>query len=397
MSKTHTVRKMWLTLVVLSILTNLVISPAIWAQISPLDRFKGKNQLKAQKLEQEVSHALKKVRKLERTKPDEALQILQVYKAILENDTTLTKSRRVSLLSYINGRLQEVQRTAKLTDSVTAQKSKTVSTQQKQFEKYAASNPGAKSTFEQMKKSNDFFKSRVAQNNQVKAQKEGAFRLALLDVDKAAVPITGDVTFPKYWKQLSETRKLFTGPKLTKKEQELLKALNSVMSVEFDHTPFDKVIEYLQETTKQIIVLDGPSIREVGLIYDTPITFKSPGKVTFRTVLKKVLGDVGLAYILKDGTIQVVSPQKARDSLVVRAYPISDLVPTDPRFGPNYNRALGNHYAARLAQMIQTTVEPGSWQANGGRGTIGYDPVSRSLIISNSAEMHYSLSSGFGR
>jgi hypothetical protein len=44
------------------------------------------------------------------------------------------------------------------------------------------------------------------------------------------------------------------------------------------------------------------------------------------------------------------------------------------------------------------TIEPNSWEARGaqGGGTIAYDPITMSLIIKQTAEVHYQLS-GLGR
>jgi hypothetical protein len=38
--------------------------------------------------------------------------------------------------------------------------------------------------------------------------------------------------------------------------------------------------------------------------------------------------------------------------------------------------------------MIQTSVDPQSWQANGGNGSIVFNAPSMSLIIKQSAEVH---------
>ena len=39
-------------------------------------------------------------------------------------------------------------------------------------------------------------------------------------------------------------------------------------------------------------------------------------KVTLRTVLKKVFGDLGLTYIIKDATIEVMTPERAKNFTV---------------------------------------------------------------------------------
>ena len=87
--------------------------------------------------------------------------------------------------------------------------------------------------------------------------------------------------------------------------------------------------------------------------------------ISVRTVLRKVLGDFNLAYIIKDQAIQVTSPLKARESMVVRAYPVADIVNGGAlrrhpglHFGPAVQQAQVLQNAAQLIDMIQSTVEP---------------------------------------
>src|SRR5262249_46389575 len=142
---------------------------------------------------------------------------------------------------------------------------------------------------------------------------------------KAVTPMEGNLEYPKYWAKLTENRKIVTGQKLTDKEVAMLKALNSTLSVDFNNTRLRDVIEYLNEKTGQSIYADDASLKDANVEYDDPVTFRAK-KITLRTVLRKILADKGLSYILTDGNIQIVTIQKARETMVVRAYPINDLV-----------------------------------------------------------------------
>jgi hypothetical protein len=55
------------------------------------------------------------------------------------------------------------------------------------------------------------------------------------------------------------------------------------------------------------------------------------------------------------------------------------------------------YMAFEMMQMIVNTVEPSSWAANGGKGTIWFDPVTQSIVIRNSAELHLSAAAGIYR
>src|SRR5262249_1808210 len=101
-------------------------------------------------------------------------------------------------------------------------------------------------------------------------------------------------------------------------------------------------------------------------------------------------------YIIKEEAIQVTSPQKAKESMVVRAYPVGDLVAsTEMQFGPFVNQALMLQNVNQLIDLIQSSIDPSSWQINNGPGTIPFNQATMSLVIKHSAEIHYSPANSF--
>jgi hypothetical protein len=106
-----------------------------------------------------------------------------------------------------------------------------------------------------------------------------------------------------------------------------------------------------------------------------------------------------LTFVIKDGNVHVITPDRMKDYTVVRYYPVQDLMaPINPRFGPIAAAAQRQQQANQLILMITQTIEPTSWQGLGERGfaTISYDPASMSLVIRHTAEMHFMLGGGFG-
>ena len=100
---------------------------------------------------------------------------------------------------------------------------------------------------------------------------------------------------------------------MTEAEVKLMKALNSPLKdIDFDKTKFSDVLQYLQDKTGQSIIIPKAILEEVGVTYETGVTLKADG-VTMRTILKKILGDLNLTYIVKDGTIQVTTPERQAD------------------------------------------------------------------------------------
>jgi hypothetical protein len=187
--------------------------------------------------------------------------------------------------------------------------------------------------------------------------------------------------------------------KYTKAEKELLKALNSVMTPNFQNNTLKEAIEYIQEKTGLNVFFDEVSLKEAGVEYDTDrVNFKAPSKVTVRTILKKILADKGLTFIIKEAAIQVMTPGKAKDFVVMRAYPVQDLV-VPVTMGPNpyFNQQQMYANVNGLILNIMNSVEPGSWQINGGTGTITFNQATMSLMIRNTAEFHYQMAGALQR
>src|SRR5207244_12994854 len=163
----------------------------------------------------------------------------------------------------------------------------------------------------------------------------------------------------------------------------IFRRLNKLISPTFKESHLQDVIEYLQTLIGQTIVLDPRAMEEAGITYDTPVTLKLKN-VAVRTVLKKVVRDLGLTYVIKDEVIEVITHEKAKSMMSVRVYSVADLVNDPTELGTVLQ-------AAMRLDRIQSTLDPETWKANGGAGTIVYNPLTRSLVIKQTAEFHASM------
>ena len=110
----------------------------------------------------------------------------------------------------------------------------------------------------------------------------------------------------------------------------------------------------------------------------------------------ELLGDLGLAYVIKDGSIQVTTPLRAKETLTTRTYYLGDLVSyTDTRLGPVLTQALLLKTGREIVEMIKGSVDPSTWRENGGEGTIAFDPRTLSIVVKQSAEVHSILGSSY--
>lgn len=373
----------------------LLLALPIIARADDLADILERDRIATQKLVADTNDALAKTKNLDKADLAQVKKGLENAIVKVTDAKELPEAERKTLRERLQTRLAEVNRLVRVQE-ITQEEAAKRAAEKRKREQDAA--PGQSLT-DTAKRQIGATKNQIAAADQLRVQKAKGELGVFASLEASATPIDGVVEYPKYWAKLTETRKNFAGTKLTPKEVSLLKALNSTLSVDFKNNTFKDVIEYLQLKTGLTIVVDETSLKEAMVEYGDPVNFKVQN-VTVRTILKKVLADRGLAYILQEGTVQVVTNQRARDAMVVRSYPIDDLVGLNNQFyGPFLNRAIMLNNVQTLIQNIQNAIDPSLWNVNGGPGSITFFEPSRSLIVRAPAEMHYMFGGGglFGR
>lgn len=395
-----------------------------------LEQYKRLTEVAAQKMESEVREALAAAQKLTPTAPDEAIGRLRTVLTKLEEDTALTEARRTSLIRQVKDRIRATAYASRRVDDPSAAKL-VAAIRRAEDERRTTETANIKRTLDTIRNlqkdgkleearrlADDLNKhypeglsTRAADRNaavidQVAKHREQREdqdrRLAALsrEVDKTATPAGQEVEFPRDWAEKTKKRSSVTA--LTDKEKAILKALNSPIRKKFKDARFEEVIEELSTAMDQPIMLDKAALAEANINYDTPVSLDAKG-VAARTALRMVLGQFGLAYIIKDQTIQVTSSQRARDTMVTRVYYLGDLLDLNPfgaaRFGAGpVNQLQVTQTVAQIIDLIKKSVEPASWQGEGGgQGSITFNAATMSLVIKQSAEVHAMLSSSLGR
>ncbi len=242
---------------------------------------------------------------------------------------------------------------------------------------------------------------RISEAGRVARDQGEGRRLALNSVSKSATPIPGDIQYPSNWAEIDKRKEKYrTGATLTDKEKAILASLATVVDerIELKEQPLEKVLEFLQKLLGSDFRVDKKAIEELQLTYETPISVSLPRGLTKRTVARRILGDVGLAYIIKEERIEVTSAERANKEVTTQTYQIDDLLglsdPTTFRFGGAMSPPRMDATARFLIEMIQSQVEPNSWDKNGGPGSITYFAATRTLIVRNTAEVHAMMGIG---
>lgn len=389
---------------------------------SKLDQVGRLNEVAAQKIESDVRTALMAAQRTD--KPQQAAERLKQVLARLEDDTTLSKDRRDNLLSMLRARIKTLENSPaqealnekdlqaaiqrleqkkqdgkkneeqeklrrRLNTVLELQKEGKVAEARKAADELAKDYPAEPTVAAAVRNTSAL--EQLASAKEVRLEKERKTAQALRDVEKSAIPPAGDIEFPKDWKERTKRRKPFDYVPLTAKEQAILRALNSPVSVNFDKERFQDVLEYLSTVMDQPILVDKKALEDANINYETPVSLAVRG-ATARTVLKRILGEFGLVYVIQNGTIQVVPAAQAKEIMVARSYYVGDLV--------NFNAGGQLQMAQSVAGIIDTiqnSIDPPSWQANGGPGTIQFHFPTMSLVIRQSAEVHGMISSSLLR
>jgi hypothetical protein len=162
------------------------------------------------------------------------------------------------------------------------------------------------------------------------------------------------------------------------------------MNLTIEGENFEYFLTAMEKQLGVSLLVDRPALEAAGIRMDTPVTVKARNW-TGRTVLKKVLSDLGLSYIIRSEEIQVTTAERTRETLVTRSYYIGDLLGvSNLQLPPWYNQQQFAQTLASIIESIKSQVDPRSWQPEGA-GSIVFEPLSMSLIIRQTAEIHFLL------
>jgi hypothetical protein len=387
-----------------------------------LEQYRNRNAVAGQQLENEIHDAVVDAQRLAQADPAKAVDRLKRALARLDDDTVLTPTRRDSLVRDLKERIRvyeanaargpsrdgdktvkdavrkdaEDRRTAD--DEKVAQQISSIQALRKDGKyreatdlaadlgKRYPNNPAA-----QVAARTSAMSDRVAEERDYRAEFEKRALAQMRSPEKSSLLPKGDVEYPsrEEWEKMGKRNKVA----LTEQEQAIMDALNTRIDIDVKEKRIEDVLDYFQDKFNINIIPDKAGMEQAGVGYDSTVSIKAK-KLPLRTVLRKILGDLHLAFVVKEEHIQVTSVERAKAIMTTRVYYVGDLTGAfDMRFSPAFNQLQKAQAVGYLMDTIVRTIDPDSWQVNdrGGLGTIVYDPFRDSLIIKQSAEFHYAL------
>jgi hypothetical protein len=379
--------------VALSVVTlGLLAGPASAQPRDPLPEVRERLKIEAQRVEKEIRDGRMRAYRLLRSDPNAAYDTIKGLIGTLRKDTSLPEERQEALAKQLERDIENLRALAgvrRVADPV-AQATKA---EIRRAPDPRTSDP-ARAAYDTASARINAIQNRVADSRTSRVQSGDRFMGTLAEVNKSAVPAASDYDLPPDW--LEKTKRRSPAAKLTAGEKAILEALKKPVTVDYNMDTFQSVIDHLSKQMGQNILTSKQSLDEANVTYDSPITLRFSKPVAARTALKRVLADLGLTYIIRNENIEVTTIARAREMLTTRTYYIGDLMGVaSPLLPAIVNQFQAVEAIASIVSSIQG-IDPESWESRGGAGAITFDPVRMTLVIKQTAEMHYLLG-GVGR
>ena len=173
-----------------------------------------------------------------------------------------------------------------------------------------------------------------AQNVRYRREMQRNFMDALHLVDLAAIPFVDEppIHYPDAarWRDITKRREKYKSVDLANpgsSEKRLYDALDqTVDELNFQETPLRDVINQLKDKYDIPILADKKAFEDAGLDLDTTVVTQNVSGISLRSALRLLLGDIDLTYLIKDEVMLITTKDKAAENLVIKVYPVGDLV-----------------------------------------------------------------------
>lgn len=174
--------------------------------------------------------------------------------------------------------------------------------------------------------------------------------------------------------------------------------------------PLEKLREELSKATGLAIWFDTRAFDDVGLTTDAAV--KGPWKqVSVERVFDDLDKQLDLDWLVIEGIVMITTPEEAESELMVRIYPVADLIAAEVKdsqtgFNPWHTDSakakqatgeptgvLRGSYAGydSLIETVTTTVVPESWEELGGPGTLTPYPLADCLVVAQTRQIHQKI------
>jgi hypothetical protein len=160
-------------------------------------------------------------------------------------------------------------------------------------------------------------------------------------------------------------------------EARIRRALEEPISLSATEMPFQEVVARLQADSRIGIQLDTRAITDAGGAADMPIS-AAISNTRLRSALYLLLHSHDLDWIIDADSLIITTSASAKERLETRIYPVRDLL----------DRVEGVDDYDSVIDAVTSTISPTTWTDAGGSGSISPFPNARSLIVTQTREVH---------
>ena len=281
------------------------------------------------------------------------------------------------------------------------------------------------------------FAMRADQIERLKSDKEESVYNTLNDVEQSMINPVADgrlIDFAKDWNDIKANRK---GTPLDNREHSAVEervyaALKSPVALHFDNTPLKDVLTHIAEAQGIGISLDSEGLNEEGNTESTPVTISVDG-IRLESALNLMLEQLHLDYIVENEVLMITSKNRRQGEMKAVVYQVADLIipltsrqpqeavaqpmnggqfsvpgfggmaqvptagsnpllPTNSSIPGVDNQGVSHHDFRALSGMIMTTVDPDSWEENGGQASISNHESTLSIVVRQTQRVHQEIS-----
>lgn len=329
-----------------------------------------RNNLFGQMLEKEVQTVITKARDQMTTAPDQAIQELKLAMQNVENAPELLANVRASLVDRIETALREASRAAVFKTEIDRQREEAAAAarermlllnrldQQREREKQLMARFNSLMDERRYAEAEEVAEivadidrdgvtpvaanlwaahSRADYHNQVyRAARAKGFIDTMLSVEMSSVPFSDQtpIVYPaaEVWQELTDRRLAKYGSVDIAGKGDAEIRINSALQgpltsvgLDFPETPLEEVIDFLRDEYNIPIQLDAAALDELGISPDDPVDVNL-NNVSLRSAMRIMLKPLDLTYIIEDEVLLITTEEYAETRLVVKVYPVGDLV-----------------------------------------------------------------------
>lgn len=231
----------------------------------------------------------------------------------------------------------------------------------------------------------------------VSANAENKQAIDKVQSEEVTVELTSQPAKPTAKPQRKEIKQTFY-PAVTKRTQEIQKALDADTKCDFPDVPLSRALQSLQTEHGINIFIDAQALEEEGLTVEELINVSLSG-LPLKSALNIILKPIGLDYVIDNEVLKITTTDEVARTFKVRIYPVADLCdsPQDYQALENVIRntclATGKPWSKYYPVGDLTIGNIGNIKMSlpSGTGTVSVVPQCKALVINQTDRVHIKI------